>query len=103
SRPGSELALLNGLTRAALDLGDPQALPPATAALLPALKSALAAWPVERAGEECGVPADAIRSAAQRLRAAGRKAIVFGRGIAEHPEAKALLQAVENLAWVTGA
>jgi NADH-quinone oxidoreductase chain G len=101
--PGGELALLHGLTRAALDAGVPQGLPAATAATLPALKSALAAWDVERAARESGVAADAIRGAAQRMRAAQRKAILFGRGVAEHPEAKALLQAIENLAWVTGA
>ena len=101
--PGGELALLNGLARAALDLGDPPALPPATAAMLPALRGALGAWSLERAARESGVPADAIRAAAERMRAAQRKAIVFGRGIAEHPQANALLQAVENLAWLTAA
>jgi len=102
-KPGGELALLNGMTRAALDAGDPPGLPPATAATLPALKSALASWDVERAARESGVAADAIRAAAQRMRAGERKAIVFGRGVAEHPQAQALLQAIENLAWVTGA
>src|SRR6185503_16146573 len=67
------------------------------------LKSVLASWDVERAARESGVAVEAIRAAAQRMRAGERKAIVFGRGVAEHPQAKNLLQAIENLAWVTGA
>jgi NADH-quinone oxidoreductase chain G len=100
--PGGELALLNGLARAALDAGEPTGLPPATAATLPPLRAALAAWDAERAARESSVAAEAIRGAAARLRAAQRPAILFGRGIAEHPQARALLQAVENLGWVTG-
>ena len=101
--PGSELALLNGLTRAALDLGDPAGLPPEVAAGLPALQSALAAWTPERAAQATGVPAAAIVAAARRLRQAPSRAIVFGRAYAEHAQAAALLQAVENLGWATGA
>jgi len=102
-KPGGELALLNGLTRAALDAGDPPDLPREIGAGLAGLKGALAAWTVERAAQESGIPAGALRAAAGRLRAAGKKAILFGRGIAEHPKAVALLRAVENLAWITGA
>jgi predicted molibdopterin-dependent oxidoreductase YjgC len=29
--------------------------------------------------------------------------VLFGRAVAEHPQAPALLQAIENLAWATGA
>ena len=101
--PGGELALLNALTRAALDLGDPAALAPEVAAGLPALKAALAGWTPERGEKESGVPAAAIAAAAKRLRDADRKAVLFGRAVAEHPQAPALLQAIENLAWATGA
>jgi NADH-quinone oxidoreductase chain G len=107
--PGSELALLNGLTRAALDLADPDpaapgaGLPAEVAAGLPALKSALAAWTPERAAQATGVSAAAIVAAARRLREAPSRAIVFGRACAEHAQAAALLQAIENLGWVTGA
>ena len=62
--PGSELALLNGLTRAALDLGEPGGLPAEVAAGLPALRAALAAWTPERAAQRTGVPAAAIVAAA---------------------------------------
>ena len=49
------------------------------------------------------MPAAAIVAAARRLREAPSRAIVFGRACAEHPQAAALLQAVENLGWATGA
>ncbi len=101
--PGGELALVHALTRAALDLGDPEALAAEAAWGLPALKQALAPWTPERIERETGVPAAAVAAAAKRLREAGRKAILFGRAVAEHPQAAALLQAIENLAWATGA
>jgi NADH-quinone oxidoreductase chain G len=105
--PGSELALLNGLTRAALEAGtDPAALPAEVAAGMPALRAALGEWTPERTAERTGVPAAEIVAAARRLREApghpGR-AILIGRAWTEHPQAAALLQAVENLGWATGA
>jgi len=101
--PGSELALLNGLTRAALDLDEPAHLPAEVAAGLPALRSALVACTPERTEQATGVPPPAIVAAARRLREAPSRAIVFGRAYAEHAQAAALLQAVENLGWATGA
>ncbi|HKQ58721.1 MAG TPA: molybdopterin-dependent oxidoreductase, partial [Candidatus Eisenbacteria bacterium] len=50
-----------------------------------------------------GVPAAAVSAAAKRLREAGRKAILFGRGIVEHPQAAALLEAIEQLGRACGA
>jgi predicted molibdopterin-dependent oxidoreductase YjgC len=73
------------------------------AAGLPALTAALAPWTPARAEQATGVRAEAIAAAARRLREAPSRAILFGRAIAEHPQAAALLQAVENLAWVSGA
>ncbi len=102
-RPGSELALLDGLTRAALDLGDPQGLPSEVGAGLPALKASLSSATAEQTETLTGVPAAAVRAAAKRLREAGRKAVLFGRAVAEHPQAPALLQAIENLGWISGA
>ena len=102
-KPGAELALVNALTKAALDLGDP-ASPAAEAAWgLDALKAALAGLTPEAIERETGVAAAAIAAAAKRLRGAERKAILFGRAVAEHPQATELLQAIENLAWATGA
>jgi predicted molibdopterin-dependent oxidoreductase YjgC len=101
--PGGELALLNALTKSALDLGDPADLPAEVAAGLGALKTALASWTPERITAETGVPAAVVAAAAKRLREAERKAVLFGRAVAEHPQAPALLQAIENLGWATGA
>ena len=102
-RPGSEAALLDGLTRAALDLGEPKGLPAEVAAGLEALRQALAAATAEQTERATGVPAEAIRTAARRLCQAERKAVLFGRALVEHPQAPRLLQSVENLAWVCGA
>jgi NADH-quinone oxidoreductase subunit G len=101
-KPGSELALVNALTRAALDLGVPSGLPDEVAAGMPALAKALAAASPEQAASATGVPAAAIAAAARRLRESARGVLLFGRGVLEHPQAPALLQAIENLAWATG-
>jgi NADH-quinone oxidoreductase subunit G len=101
-RAGSELALLNGLTRAALEAGAPSDLPAAVAQGLPALQQALAAWTPEKVEAATGVPAARVTAAAKRLRDSKRGALLFGRAIAESPEAAALLQAVENLGWASG-
>jgi NADH-quinone oxidoreductase subunit G len=100
-RPGSELALVNALTKAALDLGG--SVPGEAAAGLEALRGALSAWTPERIEKETGVSAAAVSAAAKRLRDARAKAVLFGRAVAEHPQAALLLQAIENLAWATGA
>jgi NADH-quinone oxidoreductase subunit G len=101
--PGSELALLNGLTRAALEAGLPAGLPAEVASGMPALRAALAEWTPERTAERTGVPAAEIVAAARRLREGPTRAILIGRAVTEHPQAAALLQAVENLGWATGA
>ena len=101
--PGSELALLHALTKCALDLGAPADLPGEASWGLEALQKSLAAWTNERIEKETGVSAAAVAAAAKRLREAGRKAVLFGRAVAEHPQAPALLQAIENLGWATGA
>ncbi len=102
-RPGGELALLHALTAAALEAGPPATLPVEVAAGLGALRTSLAAWTPERVERASGVPFERVRAAASRLAAASRKAVLFGRAVAEHPEAVELLQAIENLGWVTGA
>ncbi|HYM81634.1 MAG TPA: NADH-quinone oxidoreductase subunit NuoG [Candidatus Limnocylindria bacterium] len=101
--PGSELAVMHGLMRALLDLEEPEGLPADVAKGLPALRTALAEWTVEHAESLTGVPASAFRSAAERLRGAARKAVLFGRAYTEHPQAPALLQAIESLGWLSGA
>ena len=102
-RPGSELALLHGLTRAALEGGVPADVPDVVKAPLGALRESLSAWTPERVRSETGVEMSVLAAAAGRLRAASRKAILFGRAFTEHPQAAALLQAIENLGWASGA
>jgi NADH-quinone oxidoreductase subunit G len=98
-QPGGEVAFVNGLTRAVRDAGLPDDLPAATAAAL----RALALPELAAAAGACGVAAGALAAAGTRLARAARGAIVFGRAYTEHPEAPALLQAIENLAWACGA
>ncbi len=102
-RPGSELALTLGLTRAALELGVPEGVPADVARALEVLRATLAEWSPAKVEAETGVPGAAVSAAARRMREAGRKALLFGRGVLEHPQAAALLQAIENLAWALGA
>jgi NADH-quinone oxidoreductase chain G len=99
-KPGTELALTLGLTRAALELGAPAGVDGSS---LQALQSSVAAWTPEKVEAETGVAAAAVTAAARRMREASRKALLFGRGVLEHAQAPALLQAVENLAWALGA
>jgi len=102
-RPGSERALLLGLCRAALDLGDSEGLPESVIRDLAALRGGLQTWTLERAERETGVPAGSFTRAARRLREAERKVVLFGRAFTEHADAAALIQLVQNLGWATGA
>jgi NADH-quinone oxidoreductase chain G len=102
-KPGAELALALALTRAALELGSPTGATPEVGTALATLAGSLAGWTPEKVESETGIPARAVVAAAGRLRDAERKAILFGRGVLEHPQAPALLQAIENLAWAVGA
>jgi predicted molibdopterin-dependent oxidoreductase YjgC len=101
--PGSEPALIRGLLRAALEAGVPEGLPADAARALGALPGSLAAWTPERVTQATGIAWEAFRSAAKRLREAPSRAILFGRGIVEHPQAAGLLAAIEALGWATGA
>src|SRR5262249_50728585 len=102
-KPGAELPLVLALTRAALELGMPDGAPADVTSALGALKSWRASLPSERLEAETGVPAAAVAAAARRMREAGQKALLFGRGVLEHPQSAALVQAIENLAWALGA
>jgi predicted molibdopterin-dependent oxidoreductase YjgC len=102
-KPGAELALTLALTRASLELGTPAGATPEVGSALGTLAGSLASWTPEKVEAETGVSGRAVVAAAQRLKSAERKAILFGRGVLEHPQAAALLQAIENLAWAVGA
>ncbi|MBI1798586.1 MAG: NADH-quinone oxidoreductase subunit NuoG [Candidatus Eisenbacteria bacterium] len=100
-KPGSELTLVNALTAASLEAGVPAGVPAEVGAALASLASALGS--PEAGARETGISADDLRRAAKRLCAADQKAIVFGRAYTEHPQAAALVQAIENLGWASGA
>jgi NADH-quinone oxidoreductase chain G len=102
-RPGSELALLHGLTRAALEDGGLEGLPEDARDGLVGLEASMGSWTPEQVERATGVPWAAVKAAAQRLRAVTRKAVVFGRALVEHPDAPRLLEALENLGWASGA
>ena len=102
-RPGAELAMVHALTAAALEGGVPAGLPADVASSLERLSDALSGWKPEQAEKACGVAAADTRAALKRLKDAPRKALLFGRAVAEHPQAAQLLAAIESLAWATGA
>jgi len=102
-KPGGELALVHGLTLAALELGLPDGLPADVSTALGSLRGSLAAFTPDAVAKATGLAWDAIAAAARRLREAPSRAILFGRTTLEHAEAPALLQAIENLGWASGA
>jgi formate dehydrogenase major subunit len=102
-RPGAELAVLAGLGHLLAQDDAPAGLPAEAARELPALRQALAPWTPDRVARESGVERADLEDAARRLRAASRKAILFGRALVESPQAAALLPAVETLGWLCGA
>ena len=103
-KPGSELALIDGLTRAALDAG--RSAGSAARGQRRARGAQAVAGGATAAAERARRPAfprrrsPRRRSACARRRA--RRSCSAGRS-PSIPQAPALLQAVENLAWVTGA
>jgi len=102
-RPGSEIALLAGLARAAIERGLPAAAPADAAAAAARIKAALEAWTPQTVQSATGLDAEALAGAARRLAESASRAIVFGRALTEHPEAATLLPLVEALGWATGA
>ncbi|MCC6728535.1 MAG: NADH-quinone oxidoreductase subunit NuoG [Chthonomonadales bacterium] len=94
-RPGTEVALLNGLLaaiRAESSASGPGAEVP---------RDIAAAWPLDRAARESGVEPDALRRAA-RLLDTRELAILAGRAVTSHPHADEVLTALGNLAAAVG-
>ncbi len=97
-KPGTEIALLNGLLNV---LFAEKLLPENPTADLSALQKGVADWTPDRAGQETGVSADAIRQAA-RLLANGPMAILAGATVTEHPQYTDIAAALGNLIVATG-
>jgi formate dehydrogenase major subunit len=103
-RPGSNVAIFNGLARLLLDEGwADMAFLDARASGLDALRAVLAGYPPERVEEISGVPADALREAARRYGTATSPAIVYGLGVTEHAHGTDGVRTLANLAILRGA
>jgi formate dehydrogenase alpha subunit len=100
---GSDIALLNGLAKAIVDEGltDEEFVARKTNGF-EAVAAALAAYSPERVDEITAVPGEVIRAAARLYASAGQAAIVYGTGITQHENGADAVQAVANLALLTG-
>jgi len=97
-RPGTEVALLNGLLQAMFTAD----LIPARLGLdMNALRKSVAEWTPEKTAKETGVSAEDITSAA-RLMAQGPMALIAGKAVTEHPYYLDIVAALGNLMTVTG-
>ncbi len=102
-RPGSEVALLNGLARAILDLGVDQAQQQGTRVTnLEEMRAWLKPYGAERVEQLCGVSAEALRAAARVLAGAKHPILLYGPQWLNDAHTKARLDAVANLALLLG-
>ncbi len=95
-RPGTEVALLNGILAV---LFAENLLPAGTDA--GALKAAVAEWTPDRTAKETGVSAEDVTAAA-RLLANSPMAIIAGKTVTEHPYYTDIVNVLASLAIVTG-
>jgi formate dehydrogenase major subunit len=102
-RPGSNVAVFNGLAHVLLDEGfaDEDFLA-ACADGLDELRELLREYSPERVQELSGVPAAELRRAARLYGKAGCAAIVYGLGITEHAHGTDGVRTLANLALLTG-
>jgi len=102
-KPGSNVALLNGMMRHIVDMGweDKEFISERTENY-EALRATLDAMTVEQAAEICGVPAKDIRTAAEMYATAGAANILYAMGITQHHTGTNNVLSVANLAMLTG-
>lgn len=96
-KPGTELALLNGI----LNVLFAESLLPDTGVDTKKLQASVAEWTPEKAASETGLTAEAISKAA-RLLAKTPMTIIAGKAILAHPEYDTIVNALGNLVVVTG-
>ncbi len=103
-RPGTNVAVFNGLAAVLLDEGliDESVHRRAHRGLRSAARARLADYPPERVEEISGVPADDLRRAAELYGGGERRAIVWGLGVTEHAHGTDGVRALCNLAALTG-
>ncbi len=100
-RPGTSVALLNGIMKCMIDEG----LAAPSASGIPqfeALKKSLEDYTPERAETVCGVSADAIRDAARAIGASKRKLVCITTGSAENNKGANAVLAAGNLVLLSG-
>ncbi len=97
-KPGTEIALLNGLLHV---LFEENLLPALEGKSFTALQKSVARWTPERTAKETGVSEEAIRRAA-RLLIGNPMAIIAGRTVMEHPFYPDVVAALGNLLLTTG-
>jgi formate dehydrogenase alpha subunit len=102
-RPGTDVALLNGMMNAILAEGleDRQFIDRRTENY-DALREAVAEYPPELASRITGVPAEEIRKAARLFASVKGAAIVYSMGITQHATGTDNVLSVANLAMLTG-
>ncbi len=101
--PGTDLALLLGLTHVVVSEGltDAAYLADRTTGLADLRRSVAGWWP-ERVQSVTGVPASMIRAVARRLAAGGGVYILTGRGVEQHVDGTDTATAAINLALALG-
>jgi formate dehydrogenase major subunit len=104
ARPGSNVAVFNGIARLLLDEGyaDEEFLR-TRASGVAELTAVLRDYPVDHAARLAGVPPETLATAARLYGASGRPAIVYGLGITEHAHGTDGVRTLANLAILTGA
>lgn len=103
-RPGSELFLMNALTKVILDEGlEDREFVARYVKNLDELKGALAGFSLQQAAEATGVSEEDIREAARLVGSKPSVAILFGADIVRSADVAANAAAIANLALVTGA
>jgi len=102
-RPGTDLALLNGMANVILAEGlSNQEFIRSRTEGFEEFRRMVEKWPPERAAAVCEVPAEDIRRAARAYASSSRSAIFYTLGITEHICGTYNVLGLANLALVTG-
>jgi len=103
-KPGSEVALVNALSKLILEKGQAdEAQLKDLVANFDEMKAHLEKVDVKAAAESCGLSVDLLEEAAGYLGAAGSVALIFGGDICKSKNAEQSIAAIANLAIVSGA
>lgn len=102
-RPGSDVAVLNGLMNVIIDEGleDKNFIEERTEHF-EALKKNVADYTPEKVEKISGIPADGLRSAARMYATSGASSIVYSMGITQHTTGTDNVLSTANLAMLTG-